>query len=263
MAAGFQPPHLLLILSACVCRGASAAPVPEQGPRCVGPVPLCQQRVPAEHAAHSRRRGKPCPKHTGQRWAGNLLARAGAGGTLQGDAGVLFGRCTNVLPGRLCATSCLVCQRRSCHRLTSSRRPLKAMMTSLFARLLNAHQLWSSRRFWREGARDTVYVCTTSGGSEHASNVLQVQTGASLTGRSRLANATDRSTLPEVRWRSLSLPAQPRHLLSDAAVLAPAAASQACCVGVRQHLVQRGLPAAPSDADVTLPAPLRGPPRAA
>ena len=105
----------------------------------------------------------------------------------------------------------------------------------------------------RDGAGDTIHPWHSLGGSEHASNVLQVQTGASLTGRSRLANATDRSTLPEVCWRSLSLPAQPRHLLGDAAVLAPAAASQACCVGVRQHLVKHGLPAASSDADVTVP----------
>eukprot|EP00891_Asterochloris_glomerata_P002852 jgi/Astpho2/2852/Aster-01008 len=58
-------------------------------------------------------------------------------------------------------------------------------------------QLRSSRRSWTGRVGDIIYLCTTSEGSEQAYNGLQVQTGASLSGRSRLANATDCSMLPE------------------------------------------------------------------
>ena len=67
--------------------------------------------------------------------------------------------------------------------------------------------------------RDIIHLFTTSVASAFPHNALQVQTGASLSGRSRLANATDCSTLPEVRWHSLTLLALPHHLLSALAHL--------------------------------------------
>lgn len=82
------------------------------------------------------------------------------------------------------------------------------MLTFPVTPILDAQQLRSSRRSWTGRVGDIIYLCTTSEGSEQAYNGLQVQTGASLSGRSRLANATDCSMLPEVRWRSLTLPAQ-------------------------------------------------------